>query len=266
MSERLLAAFPVNIVPAVSAACRSRNSPAGRHRRAACADQSPRRAFYSGAIHVSRIESIRWPPGKFRVVSPDYRQATSTIPARARMSLPSTRNCSSAIRQSHRNLWRFGRWRPDAQATAWIIDHGLPAPAPSAFSVPHRRMRRQRLFRRRQHGTNSRRRIPGTWRAHRSATSPIQRQRLSRQPAIAPKPSAKFPPTLLITGTRAFDMSPPSPPTRAGTGWCRCVAARVRWRRALFYYDASVPRCDAYRTIVRFFRSIWRWGEGSRLG
>ena len=67
---------------------------------------------------------------------------------------------------------------------------------------------------------------------------------------------AKFPPTLLITGTRAFDLSPALATHRAlfqagvdaqlhvfdGLGHC-------------FYYDAMTPESlDAYDTIIRFFR------------
>jgi acetyl esterase/lipase len=68
-------------------------------------------------------------------------------------------------------------------------------------------------------------------------------------------PSA-FPPTLIITGTRAFDLSPALATHRAlvqanvdaslhvfdGLGHC-------------FYYDASTPESlDAYNTMIRFFR------------
>jgi monoterpene epsilon-lactone hydrolase len=76
-------------------------------------------------------------------------------------------------------------------------------------------------------------------------------------PNIAPiELRAKFPPTLLITGTRAFDLSPVIGTHRAlvqagvdaqlhvfdGLGHC-------------FYYFAGTPESDdAYDTMVRFFR------------
>jgi acetyl esterase/lipase len=74
---------------------------------------------------------------------------------------------------------------------------------------------------------------------------------------------AQFPPTLLITGTRAFDMSPAIATHRAlvqagvdaslhvfdGLGHC-------------FYYDATAPEgADAYQTIVGFFRKQLRAGQ-----
>jgi acetyl esterase/lipase len=76
-------------------------------------------------------------------------------------------------------------------------------------------------------------------------------------PCVAPISfRAKFPPALLITATRAFDMSPAIAMHRAlvqagvdaslhvfdGLGHC-------------FYYDATAPEgADAYQTMVRFFR------------
>jgi len=82
-------------------------------------------------------------------------------------------------------------------------------------------------------------------------------------PCIAPVSfRAQFPPTLLITATRAFDMSPAIATHRAlvqagvdaslhvfdGLGHC-------------FYYDATAPEgADAYQTIIRFFRKHLRAG------
>ena len=76
-------------------------------------------------------------------------------------------------------------------------------------------------------------------------------------PNIAPLEfRAKFPPTLVVTGTRAFDLSPALATHRAlaqadvdaslhvfdGHGHC-------------FYYSATTPEAvDAYQTMIRFFR------------
>jgi acetyl esterase/lipase len=76
-------------------------------------------------------------------------------------------------------------------------------------------------------------------------------------PNIAPESfRARFPPTLIITGTRSFDLSPALATHRA------LVQAGVDASLHVFdgmphgfYYDATTPESvDAYNTIVRFFR------------
>jgi epsilon-lactone hydrolase len=67
----------------------------------------------------------------------------------------------------------------------------------------------------------------------------------------------KFPPALLITGTRAFDLSPAIAThralCRAGTDASLHVFDGVGH---CFYYDATAPEgAEAYDTIVRFFRA-----------
>lgn len=76
-------------------------------------------------------------------------------------------------------------------------------------------------------------------------------------PIVAPEAfRARFPPTLLITGTRAFDMS------RAIATHRALVQAGVEaslhvfdGQGHCFYYAASSPEgADANQTMVRFFR------------
>jgi len=82
-------------------------------------------------------------------------------------------------------------------------------------------------------------------------------------PCIAPVSfRAQFPPTLLITVTRAFDMSPAIATYRALVQ--AGVDASLHVFDSLghcFYYDATAPEgADAYQTIIRFFRKHLRAG------
>ena len=67
---------------------------------------------------------------------------------------------------------------------------------------------------------------------------------------------AKFPPTLLITGTRAFDMSPAIATHRALVQADVDASLHVFDGLAhCFYYEATSPEgADANQTIVRFFK------------
>ena len=67
---------------------------------------------------------------------------------------------------------------------------------------------------------------------------------------------AKFPPTLVITGTRAMDLSPAvythSQLVKAGAPAELIVAEGMSH---CYMYSAQLPEAqDAYRTIVNFFR------------
>jgi acetyl esterase/lipase len=76
-------------------------------------------------------------------------------------------------------------------------------------------------------------------------------------PGLHPELLAKFPPTLLITGTRAFDMSPAvythSLLVKAGVPGDLIVGEGLGH---CYMYTPSLPESqDAYRAIVKFFKS-----------
>jgi monoterpene epsilon-lactone hydrolase len=75
-------------------------------------------------------------------------------------------------------------------------------------------------------------------------------------PALHPDVIAKFPPTLIITGTRAMDMSPAiytnSQLLKAGVHSTLIVGEGMGH---CFIYQSQLPEArDAYQVIVRFFR------------
>lgn len=77
-------------------------------------------------------------------------------------------------------------------------------------------------------------------------------------PNIAPEPfRAQYPPTLLITGTRASDLSPAIATHRALTA--AGVDASLHVFDGMghsFYYNITLPEAqDAYATIARFFQN-----------
>ncbi len=75
-------------------------------------------------------------------------------------------------------------------------------------------------------------------------------------PALHPEVMAKFPPTLIITGTRAMDMSPAiftnSQLLKAGVRSTLIVGEAMGH---CYIYQSNLPEArDAYQVIVRFFR------------
>jgi epsilon-lactone hydrolase len=75
-------------------------------------------------------------------------------------------------------------------------------------------------------------------------------------PALHPDVAAKFPPTLIITGTRALDMSPAiytnSQLLKAGVRSTLIVGEAMGH---CYIYQSNLPEAqDAYKVIVRFFR------------
>jgi acetyl esterase/lipase len=75
-------------------------------------------------------------------------------------------------------------------------------------------------------------------------------------PALHPEAMAKFPPTLIITGTRAMDMSPAiysnSQLLKAGVRSTLIVGEAMGH---CYIYQSNLPEAqDAYQVIVRFFR------------
>jgi acetyl esterase/lipase len=78
----------------------------------------------------------------------------------------------------------------------------------------------------------------------------------SVSPALHPEVMAKFPPTLLITGTRAMDMSPAivtnSALLRAGVRSTLIVGEALGH---CYYYQFQLPESqDAYQAMIAFFR------------
>jgi monoterpene epsilon-lactone hydrolase len=222
-------------------------------------------AFFSGAIYVGRVESMPIANlAKTKVISVNYRQgyehkypaASEDVAAVYRALLTS---------YARENIGIYGcstGGTLTAQVVAWIIDKGMPSPgAIGIFSAGAGGGGDSAFF-----GPISMGQLPpppGT-------VDPLAGLRLGKfgylsevspddhlaMPLNAAKEFlAKFPPTLLISGTRAFDMSPAiafhRALTRAG------VDASLQIFDGLghcFYYSASTPEAwDAYITIVRFF-------------
>ena len=263
LAQELLAAFPVDMKPArIGGVAVEEFMRQGERDDDRVLINLHGGAFYSGATYVGRIESIPLCHlGRLRVISVDYRQGYEhKYPA-----------ASEDVMAVYEALLRsyppssIGIYGGSAggivtlQATAWILAHGLPAPGAigvfgaGAFAS----------------GDGSYFAAIGS--AQHPPMNPIPSLRIGKfgyfsdarfddpllDPTIAEEAfRAKFPPSLLITGTRAFDLSPALATHRAlsqagaeaslhvfdGLGHC-------------FYYQAGLPEGrDAYRTMVRFFR------------
>lgn len=223
-------------------------------------------AFMSGAIHIGRVESIPVAhQGKIRVISVNYRQAHEhTYPAATEDVVAVYRKLLETYSSSSIGIYGGSAGgRLTAQVTAWLVAHDLPVPGaiamggsgaggPAGDSVYFSAIASGNV-------------PPDPSVAELNLTDPDQRGYLRTaapgdyvaEPAIAP-PSllARFPPTLLITATRAFDMSPAiafhRSLTRAG------VDASLQVFDGLghcFYYSAWLPESrDAYTTLLSFFR------------
>lgn len=262
-AERLAQAFPVNISPGRigGVPVEEFTPPEGLDEQRVLINLHGG-AFYAGAIYNARMESIPIAHlGKFRVVSVDYRQGYEH-------KFPAASEDVAAVYAELLKTYpaeRIGIYGGSAggvltaQATAWILQHGLPAPGAigilgsgtggcgdsdyfgaigTGWSPPAMELGRLADA------------TVGYF-SEASDDDPLV------NPIVAPEAfRARFPPTLLITGTRAFDMSPAIATHRAlvqagvdaqlhvfdGQGHC-------------FYYDASSPEgADANQTIIRFFR------------
>jgi acetyl esterase/lipase len=263
LAERLLKAFPVTItqdriggVPVETFA-----APEGLNGERVLINLHGG-AFYSGAIHVSRIESIPIASlGRFRVVSVDYRQGYEH-------KFPAASEDVAAVYAELLKDYppqRIGIYGGSAggvltaQATAWILEHGLPAPGAIAVLGAGTGGRGDGDY----FGAIGTGWTPPAIELGRLADATVGYFSAARDddplvnPIVAPEAlRARFPPTLLITGTRAFDLSPAIATHRAlvqagvdaqlhvfdGQGHC-------------FYYDAASPEgADANQTIIRFFR------------
>ncbi|HYP63632.1 MAG TPA: alpha/beta hydrolase fold domain-containing protein [Acidocella sp.] len=219
-------------------------------------------AFLSGAVLGGRVESIPLAHlGKFRIISVDYRQGYEhRYPA-----------ASEDVEAVYRALLqrypasRIGIYGGSAggaltaQATAWILDKGLPPPgAIGIFGAGSGGAGDSAYFSAIGTGRQPPMDLMAELRtmkySYLDGTSPDD---ILIRPHLAPPEfRAKFPPTLLITGTRAFDMSPAIATHRA---LCQAgVEAKLHvfdGHGHCFYYDAWLPEsADANATITRFFR------------
>ena len=220
--------------------------------------------FFSGAVTVGRVESIPMAYlGKFRVISVDYRQGYEhTYPA-------ASEDVEAVYRELLRdyasaNIGIYGGSAGGmltAQAIAWIIEKGLPAPGVAGvFSSGAGSGGGDGTFFSRI-GTAEPPLQAEFARSFSRSTrfgyfSSVMPRDYLANPVDAPvELLSKFPPTLLITATRAFDLSPAIAFHRAlsragaeaslhvfdGLGHC-------------FYYNAFLPEADdAYHSVIRFF-------------
>lgn len=269
MAERLLEAFPVNIASGKMGGVPVEEfTPLDGLDGARVLINLHGGAFYSGATYVSRTESIPMAHlGKFRVVSVDYRQGYEhKFPAASEDICAVYEELLKSFAPMQIGIYGGSAGGVlTAQATAWILQHGLPAPgAIGIFGAGTGGLGDSAYFG--AIGVGQRPplrlldRLAGAsvgYFSNASDADPLV------NPCIAPVSfRARFPPTLLITATRAFDMSPAIATHRAlvqagvdaslhvfdGLGHC-------------FYYDATAPEgADAYQTIVRFFRKYLRGG------
>ena len=268
LSRALLGRFPVEIRPNTIGGV-----PVEEFTPAACADE--RRvlinlhggAFFSGAIFVGRVESIPVANlGKIKVVSVDYRQGYEhKYPAASEDVAAVYRGLLND--HSPENIGIYGGSAGGmlcAQATAWMLEKGLPAPgAVGIFGAGGGGGAGDSAFFAKIGTAEMPPAASGAYdpmavvsRGAFGYHSDVAEGDYLAVPLNAPKELlAKFPPTLFITATRAFDMSSAiafhRALTRAG------VDASMQIFDGLghcFYYQAWLPESqDAYDTIVRFF-------------
>jgi acetyl esterase/lipase len=269
MSERLLDAFAVNIAAGqLGGVPVEEFTPLGGLDGARVLINLHGGAFYAGATYISRTESIPMANlGKFRVVSVDYRQGYEhKFPAASEDVCAVYEELLKTFAPTQIGIYGGSAGGVlTAQATAWILQHGLPVPgAIGIFGAGTGGHGDSAYF-----GAIGMGQQPPLPLLDRLANASVGYFSNASDadplvnPCIAPVSfRAQFPPTLLITATRAFDMSPAITTHRAlvqagvdaslhvfdGLGHC-------------FYYDATAPEgADAYQTMVRFFRKHLRAG------
>jgi monoterpene epsilon-lactone hydrolase len=271
-SENLLATFPVRITPG-----RIAGVPVEEFTPLEALDEQRvlinlhGGAFFAGATHVARIESIPMAhKGRFRVISVDYRQGYEhKFPAASEDVAAVYAELLHAYSASQIGIYGCSAGGMLAsQATAWILEQGLPKPgAIGVFSAGTGGSGDGAYFA--AIGT-------GQWPPEETLMSIVDApfgyfsnthfDDYLVNPNIAPEAfRARFPPTLLITATRAFDLSPALATHRALVQ--AGVDASLHVFDGLghgFYYDAVTPEAvDAYNTMIRFFRKHLRpTGEG----
>jgi epsilon-lactone hydrolase len=262
LAEKILSGFPVDIRPRqIGGVPVEEFTPLG--------EQDPGRvlinlhggAFYSGATYIARVESIPLAHlGRFRVVSVDYRQGYEHRYPAASEDVAAV---YAELLKSY-SAERIGIYGGSAggalslQATAWMLDHGLPAPGAlgvfgsgaggrgdgdyfAAIGTGQVPRKGAFAFRAGKHGY----------------FGGVDFENRQLNPIVGGKDfCAKFPPSLFVTGTRAFDLSPAIATHRA---LCQAgVDAELHVFDGMghcFYYDTDLPESrDAYGSIVRFFQ------------
>lgn len=262
-AERLLTMFPVNIEPGeIGGVPIETFTPHSDLDEERILINLHGGGFYAGAIYNARMESIPMAhKASVRVISVDYRQGYEyRFPAASE----DVASVYTALLKEYapRQIGIYGGSAGGilaAQATAWIIEHGHPVPgAIGVFSAGTGGRGDGAYF----SAIGSGKRPPDYAMAEMtdadfgyfSGTRPDD---YLVNPNIAPEGfRAQFPPTLIITGTRAFDFSPALATHRA------LIQAGVEAQLHVFdglghafYYAAVTPEAaDAYATMIRFFR------------
>jgi acetyl esterase/lipase len=218
--------------------------------------------FCSGAIYVARIESAPMAHrGRFRVVSVDYRQGYEhKYPAATEDVIAVYKELLKTYAPGQIGLYGGSAGGMlTGQVAAWIVHHGLPIPGAlgmfgAGFGGPGDGDYFAAIGSRQTPPDSLMSRLLEGDVGYFSAVRPDDPL---ANPNLAPlELRAKFPPTLLVTATRALDLSPALGTHRAlsqagvdaslhvfdGLGHC-------------FYYFPGTPESDdAYETMIRFFR------------
>jgi monoterpene epsilon-lactone hydrolase len=224
-------------------------------------------AFFSGAVYGGRVESIPVAHlGKTKVIAVNYRQGYEhRYPAATEDVIAVYKELLKV--HAPENVGLYGGsagGRLTAQSIAWMIDKGIPVPgAAGVFGSGAGGAGDSEYFGKLGIAEEPPRAFP--------PTEILPAQLRSREfgyfagvavddylvtPINAPLSLLqKFPPTLIITGTRAFDLTPAILFHRALTR--AQVDASLQVFEGLghcFYYNVRLPEArDAYDTIIRFF-------------
>ena len=223
-------------------------------------------AFIAGAKYHGRIESIPLAHlGNFRVVAVNYRQAHEH-------KFPAASEDVAAVYQSLLEEYppsRIGIFGGSAggaltaQAIAWFIEKGLPVPAVAGiFSSGGADTDGDSKYFSAMAGSKpipspDRDPVSETIRNRFSYLSEVTTEDPLAFPLYAqPEVHAQYPPTMFLTGTRAFDLSPTIAFHRALVR--AKVAASLHVFEGMghcFYYGGlSAEALDAHETMIRFFR------------
>lgn len=194
-------------------------------------------AFIAGAVYLGRVESAPIANlGRIRVISVDYRQGHEH-------KFPAASQDVAAVYQAlleqypPRNIGVYGcsaGGSLTAQAMAWMLDKKLASPG--AIGIFGSGMGGTRLSKF----------------GYFAGISPTDRLAF---PFQATDLHAKYPPTLFVTGTKAFDMAPALAGHRALTRAGADASLQVFENMGhCFIYQHRQPEAqDAYATIIRFF-------------